>query len=722
MVISQASNNQVNEINLSGANTNINVYDIYKHDRDDDGFEDTVDLSIELYQSGFNGNMSGLYVDVYDANAFPYEYLETILVENNTYWDSGYYYFYPSYSSDIQGTLFFNVTAQVDGVDVDTNTFYVYSMHEYMVPHLTFSSLTWITYDNDGIDAFDDTLRVEVGFSTANITGWTYVNLQIYINDTSFGWKFIRNLDRSIYIDSTQRLGNISLEHHITEFGNYRFDLEVYYDETRINSTFFWNDANVDTLPPVSFYAYVDTFTLDTFDSGIDVTFRNYFDSFNVYLDVYHDDGGGYIGTWSSYLEPSGSSTETVRFHGAFPYNGNYTFIFSFYDNFGWYESIEIAKEFKSAYLGSYIGINSHQTFYDGDGDGVADQIEFQNQVQFLNLFGEHYVDMTVFIDDGFSFVEIDYQNYTTFTADGSGTIGFWHWYNPQYSGNYLFVFNVFYDGTSTSYDYYWYGADTAYGNEGISINTYFDAYDQNGDYNADSIIVENYVWYDVFNTVQLDFVFSILLYNEFTGLYENYTALFETRTVTGSGEMTVTFEFFAEVEGEYEFHFDVYLSGRHLEDYSFVEWWYLSSPDADRLNLSVWGDEWDNDNDGWSDNINLIVALDYAFYPGVDIEVFVDVLLNGAQIDNFFGSDYLEGNAYREFNFQYTSEEDGNYQFKVRILRNGEQINELVYYWDDARAYNPDHTPNNSDDSSSTPELPVPAGSMYLFVFALFG
>lgn len=712
----QAATNQGSNIRLTAATTSVNVYSTYTQDNDYDGFEDTVDMSIELYHAGFNGNLTTLYIDVYDGSSI---FLKRVYVESYTYFGSGYQYFYPQYRSDYRGTLMFIATVQIDGVDVASQSFTLYDMHEYMIPELAFTYVNWNLLDNDG-DALNDRLKLELGVSTANITNWPGSTLYVYLeNPTDGSWIYVRDMYRYVEMDEPNVYGNTTYEHFIREAGNYRFDLEVYYNEISLSQTYYWNGASVDSLPPFTISTTVSTFTSDTFDVFVDITFRDFSGGVDVYMDVYHD-GAGYIGYWYTSVQPTGSAVDQVMFHGAFPYSGNYTFIFNYYANGDYFGREEMQRDFQTAFLGSNVIFSNNPTFGDQDEDGALDYINFNSQLQYVNLFGEHYVDMTVYIHDGDNYVEIDYQNYTSFNLGGSGTVGFNYGYNPGYSGNYLFVFNVFYDGTSTTLEYYWFNADTAWGDEGINIETYAYFQDLNGDYNDDNLRVDNYIYYDTFIAMELFAELTVFVYDEATDTYQFVTSMSESHFLFGNGNIEVIFEFFAEFEGDYEFHFDFYINGE-LSDYSFVDWNYLWSPQSEHLELDAWSDTWDEDNDGWEDHINLIVSLSYSLYPGVDIEVYVDVFLNDELVNDFYQWEYLEGNQYREFHFDYVAEQDGNYQFKIRIVRNAEQINELVYYWDDAHAYNPDHTPGNTDDTSTTPELPVPAGSMYIFVLALF-
>lgn len=290
-------------------------------------------------------------------------------------------------------------------------------------------------------------------------------------------------------------------------------------------------------------------------------------------------------------------------------------------------------------------------------------------------------------------------QNY----ADGEHNITIWV---SDYSGNFIeeqYTINI--RNTNTYFETYFYG------------------YDNNNDGTDDYMEIQTFIDYSFTSFTYVEVSVNIERYDTNEGIYYGYDHFSDSRNFEGDGSEWFYFYFTPLESGDYQFTVEYYVRDNYLENHD--QWnQYLGNQYPNELNWDWNADESDRDGNGDPDHLEFFIDFWYSNLQGVDINIDVKVFRDGEEITSLHDGFHLEGDASHQAVLEFRAEEDGEYHFELEISGIYEFPELFTFDWTGYRyrfGDNPDNTdPSSEGESSAGPDLPVPAGNFYLFVFAL--
>ncbi|MCE7734999.1 MAG: hypothetical protein GPJ54_08990 [Candidatus Heimdallarchaeota archaeon] len=319
--------------------------------------------------------------------------------------------------------------------------------------------------------------------------------------------------------------------------------------------------------------------------------------------------------------------------------------------------------------------------------------------------YGYVYLDGMLIASLTFASPDSFWFNTTNF-VDGEHNLTIWV---SDYSGNfaeYYYTINI--RNAETYFETFWY------------------TYDNNNNGMEDSVNLDIRIDYSFNYWTYVEVVFTIERWDPVNGNYYYYNEFSEGRDLINDGVDWFYFYFDTFEEGDYRFTVDHYVDFEYQANYYTEFYLYLDSQYSSEFQLDLFADEDDRDGNGQPDHIQFVFMVNFQNLQPTDVEIKGQVMYNGQEFPVHSDSFYLEGWGDHESAFEFQAEEDAEYYFVFEIFVNGDYRETKDFNWDGHRFdpetnSNPTSNDGGDDESSAAPELPVPAGSFYLFIFAIF-
>ncbi|MFX1283215.1 MAG: hypothetical protein ACFFB5_06150 [Promethearchaeota archaeon] len=553
----------------------------------------------------------------------------------------------------------------------------------------------WIVeYDRDG-DNSNDTIYIWYFFNFT-FSGWVDLQFRMEIYYWDMYWDYIDYRYERFWEDVTAgEVYNMSFLWSAWYDGDYNFSIRIRSyesDETIIEEWVVWNDAS-----SFSYFSNYDRWVDKSDEDGdgcedtisIEYSFNFTFSGeveLEIWIEIYH-----WKGYWDEitdewdYFEEDVKSGEVynVSFQWSAWYEGDYNFSIRVRDEYSDRELIKEWVDWSDACAFTLLDNWTSWTIeHDEDNDGCDDTIELGYDFKF-SYTGQVYIRIRVEIrywnpdHQGWDWIDDYYEYIEEAVTSGEQLTWSLRW-QARDSGRYEFYVDIEernFDIPLLEESFEWY-ADCAY-NPIKEWDRWYREYDKDTDGCDDTIEIGFDMLFSVTGSITLNLRAQIHVwsteYNEwdyFDYYHDEFTGEIKTNIW-----YYISFEWSAWEAGDYKLEIEIFgeSGGTLIED--TIDWENACAFEA-LDSWKSWYEEYDEDNDGCKDTIEIGYDLQFTFSGEAHLSLFADIRHWNEQQEYWEEITYyyqhfqiqVTAGDLETISFRWPASEDGDFKFEILI------------------------------------------------------